>query len=199
MKKFLSCFLSLILLTNITFISCAFAKNDSSVKIEKTKSITENSEKNNKISDEDLKKKIINLMKTGEVNVPHKTTLDVLYMTLSKILNIPIFLLKAALITAGSLISITLITGLTFFIVSLNKFTKITADLKDSTENIKDKTLNINVSDAAACTMITTVLIPIYEILNIPLPNKDKYVDFCFNLTKKEAVSEFYQTSTNDS
>lgn len=176
MKKFLSCFLSLIFLTNFTLISCAFDKNDSSVKIEKTESNAEYKKKIEKLSDEELKNKIINLMETGKINIPHKTVLDVLH----QILGIPVFLLKAALISAISLLSAASITALGLYILTLRKLNNITKDLKDTS-------FNINVSDGAACTIITTLLIPFYKIFQIPLPNEEKYIDFCFNKLNKQS------------
>ena len=194
MKKFLSYFLSFTLLINLSAISCTFATNDETSKDQKIIVATESKEvptslssDNNKLSDEELKNQIIKLMENGEIKIPHKTVLDILY----KILGIPLFLLKAILISAGSILSMSLISGLIFCAMGLSKISKITDNLKDSTENIKSTNFNINISDSAACTAITTILIPMYEILQIPLPNKDKYVDFCLNLIKARNMSEF--------
>lgn len=179
MKKILSYFLSFTLLINLSTVSFTFSTSKEPTKDQKSAVATEfkemptklsNDNKNNKLSDEELKSQIVKLMKNGDIKFPHKTVLDILY----KLLGIPTFLLKAILISAASLISATALTALSVYFLTLRRLNNITNGLKNTT-------FNINVSDGAACTIITTLLIPFYKIFQIPLPNEEKYIEFCFN------------------
>lgn len=197
MKKFLSYFLSFTLLINLSAASCTFAANSETSKDQKVIVDTEskkapkdlsNDNKNNKLSDEELKNQIIKLIENGEIKIPHKTFLDVLYK-----------LLKTVLITAGSIISIGTVACSGLYVLTLNRLTKFSGDLVKVSENTltalnntynsfveayshfdnftssPNQTNNFNIyfSDfiGPICTLLSAIVIPIYKFSGQEVPD----------------------------